>query len=498
MRTQHRLFKNAAANLARGGAIAAFSLLLPPFLVRHMPSAHYTVWLLVLQTAAYIGYFDFGLQIAVGRYIAFAEELKDEERRDAIYSTSFVGLTGACVLSCVLLAGSLWLLPHLFPGVPLTLMGAMRWTLLIVGGVTALGLPASVCNCVFIGLQRNEIPALTTGSARLLSAMLLVGGVLAGCSLVSMAVLVALPNLLAYAAQWLAMRRLVPGLRFKRRAVHRDMARELFHYCLAITVMSVSMLMVSGLDVILVGRFEYHAVIAYSLSASLIAIMGGGLYAVLNAIMPHAAGLDAQGSRQALGNLVVSSTRLNIFLLILTGLPAIIYAGPLLKLWLGPAYSPAVRTIMIILLLANMLRLTGAAYSIILVAAAQQTLIKVSPLAEGISNLAASILLGAYFGAVGVAAGTLIGAIVSVGAHLFYNMPRTHARISFSRHDLLWSGVALPLLCTSPLLFVGAWSVGGVHVSASLFGIVMALSLAASGSILFRSASAGSLAGTLS
>jgi O-antigen/teichoic acid export membrane protein len=355
----------------------------------------------------------------------------------------------------------------------------------------AIGLPASVCNGLFIGLQKNEIPAATTGTAKALAAAGIIWAVLAGHSIIAMAVIVALTNLLSWAAQYFAMRKIAPDIRFRREAIKLTAARELFRYSFAITLMSLSMLLVSGFDVILVGRFQFQAVVAYSVSASFIPIIAGSLYAVLNAMMPHAAGLHAQGARRALGDLVVSSTRLSVLLLVFTGLPAVIYAGPLLHLWIGPAFIPQARTVLIVLLMANIIRLTGAAYTIILVAAGQQHLIKVSPLAEGIGNLAASIALGARFGAVGVAFGTLIGAIISVGAHLFYNMPRTQTEISFARPDLLRVGIASPLLCTSPLFFAALFSGRGTSVSPRFFAVAMALSLAATIQLLYRSPIAG-------
>ena len=77
----------------------------------------------------------------------------------------------------------------------------------------------------------------------------------------------------------------------------------------------------------------------------------------------------------------------------------------------------------------------------------------VSPLAEGITNVIASVV-GAYiFGAIGVAFGTLIGAFVSLGLHLFYNMPRT-ALIAIDRIRLIKEGLVRPALCAVPFLLI--------------------------------------------
>ncbi len=74
MRIQWRIAKNAAANLIRGGTAGVVAVFLPAILIRHMAQAEYSAWVLVLQVSAYCTYLDFGLQTAVGRYIAIADE----------------------------------------------------------------------------------------------------------------------------------------------------------------------------------------------------------------------------------------------------------------------------------------------------------------------------------------------------------------------------------------------------------------------------------------
>jgi threonine/homoserine efflux transporter RhtA len=62
--------------------------------------------------------------------------------------------------------------------------------------------------------------------------------------------------------------------------------------------------------------------------------------------------------------------------------------------------------------------------------------------------------VGAHFlGAFGVAIGTLIGSIVSVAFHFFYNMPRTSA-IAIDRPLLVRDGLLRPLACAIPLALV--------------------------------------------
>ena len=460
------------------------ALLLPPILVRHMAPSTYAVWVLILQTAAYVSFFDLGLQTAIGRYVAYANEKRDQVLRDSIFSTAFAGLCCAAVVSIAGLAVAIWLAPLFFPRIPTALIPQMRLALLIVGGSMAVELPVSSWGAVFIGLQRYEIPALTIGGSRLLSAAGLAIAAISGQSIISMALVVASANLLSCFARFICISHLAPEIRFQMSLVRRSTARELADYCFGLTIVSFSMLLISGFDLVLVGHFQFSAVTPYSVASSMIALISGLLYATVNVIMPHAAILHAGEKPKDLGRLVINSTRLSVVLLTLTSLPILIYAGPIIRLWIGQRYEGMGTPLLQGLIIANMIRLVGAPYSVILISAGQQNYIKISPLAEGFSNFFVSIVLGWFFGGIGVALGTLFGSCISIASHLSYSMTRTRQTIDFSRRDFLVSGVSIPLLTTSPLLIVAAASLVGVHISTTLFLVAAILSATCAGALL--------------
>lgn len=444
-----------------------------------MAPAAYAVWVLVLQTAAYVSFLNLGLQTAIGRYVAFANEKGDAAQRDSIYSTAFVALCCAACIAVVCLLAVIYFVPDIFPSVPGSLIRQMRLALLIVGLVMAIELPASAWNGVFIGLQRFEIPAMIVGGARFAWAIGVAVAAIAGYSLVAMAAVIACTNLPSYLIQYFVLRRAAPGIRFRLSLIRRSVARELASYCFGLTVMSLSMLLISGFDLILVGHFQFSAVTPYSVAASIITLIAGLLYAVISVIMPHAATLHAGEKAKEMGSLVISTTRFSTSLLLLTGVPFLIYAAPIMRLWIGERYVAAGAPLLQLLIVANIIRLIGAPYAVILVGAGQQSYIKISPIAEGISNFAASVVLGFFFGGVGVALGTLFGSFISIGAHLWYSMPRTRAAIDFSRREFVLSALIPPFLCTFPVWMIAAVILAGVRVSTSVVVLAVLLSLAA-------------------
>ncbi len=486
MAIQWRIVKNAAANLGRGSAGALVSVLLPPVLVRHMARDVYAVWVLVLQIAAYAGYLNFGLQTAIGRYVAYNTEKRDFDQRDSVYSTALAGLWCAAVLALLGLVFLAVSVPSIFPSVPARLLPQMRVALLIVGFTLSMELPASGWSSAFVGVARYEIPSAIGGGARLLAGLGLVAAALRGYSIVTMAILVGGINLASYAVQYLMLRRIVPDLRFRSARVRYSTARELSGYCFGLTVFSVAMFLITGLDLLLVGRFDFALVVPYSVAASVVALMTGFVSSIVGVILPHAAALHARQKAAELGELVISATRISVLLLILTGLPLVIYAGPILRVWIGQNFVASGVPLLSILVVANMIRQIGAPYATVLVGTGQQNYILVSPLAEGISNFVASVLLGLHWGAIGVAAGTLLGSFVSIGAHLLYSVPRTQSAITLSRWNLVTAGILTPALYTCPLLAVAAASWRGMGVGPIGFGLAMALSLLGAGLLLIR------------
>ena len=427
------------------------AIILPPFLTRLMSADSYGAWALVLQLSAYVGYLDFGIQTAVGRFVAHANEMRNAEYRDRIVSTAIAALSTAAILAIGGSIGLVALFPHIFRQMPVSLVSDASVALLLVAGSLAVGLPVSVFSGVFIGLQRYEVPAAVIGGSRILGALLIVLVVKQGGSLISMGLAVAIVNLASYVLQYLMCRRATPTYRISIQLVSRHATRELFDYCLSLSVWSFAMLLVGGLDVSLVGYFQFGAVAYYAVAASLVTFLAGLQNALFSVMVPSTAVMQARGDGKALGRVMITATRYGTFLLLLTGLPLIFGARNILALWVGSSYAEPGARILQILVAANVIRLSAAPYVMTLVGTAQQRLVILTPLLEGFSNLLVSIAAGYVFGAVGVALGTFVGSLVGVSGNLFHNMRRTSG-FEFRISDYVRDGLVRPVVCALPAI----------------------------------------------
>jgi len=211
------------------------------------------------------------------------------------------------------------------------------------------------------------------------------------------------------------------------------------------------MLLISGLDTVVVGHFDFKQTGFYAVAASLtnFVILTAG--AVFNPLLPATSELAALGDRAAVASLTLRSTRLCAVLLVLTSLPLLLYGYPILSLWVGADYARSSILFLEILTIANMIRQSMLPYAIIIAGNGLQRYGFIAAIGEAVVNFGASIALAHRFGAVGVAAGTLIGGVVGAGLHLFVTMGYTRGAIPVQRVEFLWRGLARPAACAVPL-----------------------------------------------
>jgi O-antigen/teichoic acid export membrane protein len=448
------LIKNAFANVVRGSSSALIALLVPPFLINSLSTEEFSAWILILQLSTYSNYLDFGIQTAVGRFVAYTNELDDREGRDRIINTAFIFLTSSAAFAiCIILLGA-WQLNNIFPQLPNDLKSDTQISLLFVGISTALGLPTSVFIGTFIGFQRYDIPAIIIGGAKLTTGLLIILAAKQYSNIVPMAVVFATINLMTYFFEYISYLKLNTGTIFSFQLFSRRAGKELFNYCYSLSIWSFAMLLVTGIDTTLVAWLDFKNVVYYGIAANLIVFISGLQNAIFNVLIPSAAVLTAQEKTKELGKLLISTTRYGMLILVLTGLFFIAFGDDFISLWLGPEYVEKLMPIIKILVLANIVRLSAVPYATILVGTGQQRLVVLSPLLEGGMNLVFSIILGNYFGARGIALGTLIGAFFGVGGNIFYNMKITMRVIKFKLSEYLTDGLIKPSLCSTPLFLM--------------------------------------------
>jgi O-antigen/teichoic acid export membrane protein len=450
--------RNIVASLARVVAVSLIALVLPAYLTHHLPVTTYAAWVLILQLGAYVSYLDLGIQTGVSKFVAEYNARGDQTGagHHASAGLALMIFAGTLGLACTLILA--WQVPRLFSRMPSNLYPDVRISVALVGFSLSLGLICAVYSAVFLGLQRYGIPMTISIVNRASFALVVLAVVALHGSLAAMGLAVALVNTATGLLQVVAWRRKASHIRISTRLVNFHVLNVVARYCSLQSIWTVAMLCVTGLDVAIVGHFDYVQTAYYSIAtlptSFALAIIGS----MMGPLMPASSAMSTHRSAVEMGDLLARITRYSTVILLLTGLPLMVCGFPLLRLWVGPAYALHTLKYLRILVLANVIRNLCAPYATMIAATGRQGAATTTAISEAVVNLGSSIYLASRFGAIGVALGTLLGSFVSVALHFAITMHFTHGTLAISRLRLFLTGFLQPGIIAIPsLLLLPLW-----------------------------------------
>jgi O-antigen/teichoic acid export membrane protein len=480
MSHKRKVLQGSASNLIRILLSMFVSLVLPPFLVHHMPPTEYSAWVLILQLSAYVNLLDFGLQTAIGKYVAEYDASGDRDASHHLVSTSFTLLALGAVIGCGAIAVMVLRVPQLFHQMPATLVPEVRIALLAVGLSAALALPFGTFLSTFTALQQYVFPTIVSIVSRVGSAVALIVLLLRHAGLVQLALVMAGFNVAAAATQFLGWRRLVKErVAFTFLKFHRQSAVKLAKYGSVLSIWTVAMFFISGLDVVIVGHYHYKDTGFYSIANGAGNFMLAIISSTFGPLVPAISSMQSGITPNRIGDLCIKTTRYCVLLLLLLGLPLFFGAYPLLSLWVGKQYAAQSTPYLEVLVLGNVVRQLAFPYILVVVATGKQHLATIGGIVEACVNVVVSVWLVQRIGAIGVAIGTLVGAFVGFGMHLLVSIPRTQRTIHMQRSRYLLQGLLRPLLGLLPsLLLYPFWKRSNmVPANPALLAIWVVLSL---------------------
>ena len=466
--------RNSTLSVGRLLVSSVVALVLPSYLVRRLPVDIYAAWVLILQVSAYVAYFDFGIQTGIAKYVAEYEARNDvagaSSRASAglalMVITSLLGVGSTFILA--------WQVPNLFHDMPANLYSEVRFSIVAIGFSISFGLLCSIFSSIFFGLQRYVIPTAITLVNRLFFTGAVIVSVALRQSLEVMGVLVAMVNIVTGLLQFQAWRMWARRIRLSLYGLSRPVVWNMLGYCSSLSVWTVAMLFISGLDVTIVGRYDFGQTAYYSLAILPPNFMTSIMGAALAPMMPATSALSVNHGANQLGALLTRTTRYAVIFLMAFGVPLVVGGYSILSVWLGPTYALHTIEYLRILVIANVFRSVCLPYATMLVATNSQRIAIAGAVAEAAANVISSIYLVRHIGAIGVAYGTLIGSVIGVGAHFMVNMHYTKRVFAVSRLRLLARGILRPSVISLPfLLLLPYWwpsSAARVGMQVWLFG----------------------------
>jgi O-antigen/teichoic acid export membrane protein len=444
--------KNIVASLARVLAVALVALVLPAYLTHHLPVTTYAAWVLILQLGAYVSYLDLGIQTGVSKFVAEYDAKGDEAGTGRHASAGFALMILAGILGLVLTLILAWQVPHLFRTMPANLYHDVRISVILVGSSLSFGLVCAVYSAVFLGLQRYWVPMTIAIVNRASFAAIVLAVVALHGSLAAMGIAVAFVNIVTGLSQVVAWRKKASHVRISIGFVDSGVLMTVARYCSLLSIGTVAMLCITGLDVTIVGHYDYVQTAYYSIATLPTSFALSIIGSMMGPLMPASSAMSTRRSASEMGDLLARVTRYTTAILLLTGLPLMVCGFPILRLWVGPVYALHTLQYLRILVFANVIRNLCLPYATMICATGRQAAATASAVSEGAVNLGSSIYLASRFGAIGVALGTVLGSLVSVSLHFVISMHFTQQTLAISRSRLFLKGLLQPAIIALPSL----------------------------------------------
>lgn len=445
-------FLNGCVNFAKGLLNVGVTLALTPFLVSHLGPAGFGVWSLLGLFLTYVMLIDLGISGAAAKFIGELSLEEDAERMSRLF-TSAMALMGILGCGALLLAP---LLKHsLVSGLAnFGLIGEdARIFLMGTAAFYSVGLLSNCLLYILLGLHRLDVANYVAASVLLIQA---VGTVLvldAGFGLPGLIGLMVGTSALSIVAYLVAARKLAPGMHFRWKDLSLETTKKLMSfgiYLQAYALVGVYYFYAGKAVVSL--RFPLAAVAAYEVALRLPFLFRQGILTLLGPMMPAVAHLDARSGAQQIKGMLLKALRYSLLLGTPIFVCAAIFAGPIIRLWVGPAFSNSILPLRILSIALGLSVFPDLVW-FFLVGLGRQRLAVIFSLGQVIFGAVASYALAALWGLAGVALGVLLTSLL--GAFLFAALLVWERVLSFSDLPVLL-GCRVLVIATAAYLIVFA------------------------------------------
>lgn len=433
--------QNAMFNLAGGGLMALYAILLPWVLSRALDPATYSAYILGVQVIPFLLILATPIQVSLAPKFAQLFAAGATAEAAGLVRVATVLFTVAAVLAAAVAVLLSLLLPTLL-GWSAAFAGVASKSMLVLGIAAAFAFPALVVTSYSAG-HRNFLwdnllkclgpylgLVLVAGALILASrnaqpvAVEMIIGLSAAATLLAAAVVV------GFGIRWLPLR---VGVNVK---VWSATSKALGDNVGGVLWWQICSILSVGTGVFFVSNVAPTSVAAFAVSGSLMTVIAGVSSALAG---PFSVKMGGQIVSGAADRRALFQRFQRPFLIFLFGSTIAVLSIPqsVLALWVGERLGGEIHHLLLPLAIGNCFRQITAPYTTVVLGLSMQRRIWLSPAVEVLTSVTLSFVLGQFFGAIGVAYGVLAGALVRLGLTVFHDLRLTQSVLPLTMVDLL-------------------------------------------------------------
>lgn len=470
----HKVVRNIASNWVGYGINMAVSFLLSPLLVHRLGDVAYGIWAIAVQLGAYMGVLDFGVRVAVTRFLTQFHERGDTRKINETLTTALC-LLGGLGLFCAAIAVPLsWWMP-LHMRVASNMLMPARISIFLIGISVAVAFPGALFTGALASLSRYDLINVRSATSALTRGLLLWFLLAHGYGLVSVAAATVILTVLAYAVEFLLANRAYGGLEVALpRPFWGTNVSALFQFSAFAFLLSISSRLLLWSDNVVVGLvLGPVAVTFYAIGGNLVDCMRSVLSSITCVFVPIASSYDAKRDMDGLRRLFIRGSRLTL-LFLLPGVCGLFTIGkPFIGLWMGERYIAYAFPVLVLLTIPLLVAPLQVTCNQILYGMNRHQTYAFLAISEAVLNLGISIYLAHKIGLLGVALGTLIPCLPIEGIALpLYTARVLGLPVGTMYRKVIVEPIAASLPCALFFWSAARWSM--IHNWAE-FGIVVLL-----------------------
>lgn len=418
------VLKNVTANWVGLVVNILLSFVIAPLTVNALGSVYYGIWTLLLQFTGYLWLADFGVRESVVKYVAQYHAAGQKEELVSTVRTAVSLYAAVAVVAMVAVTGLTVALPYAF-NIPPDAVYSARTAAFVTGSTIAQSFVFNVFVGVVMGLQLGYRLAPMGLLLSFFRAGLVYVLLTNGFGLVTLAVVQAVMSAAYSLLVYRLCRQALPYLTLRLVRPRRDEAAKLYHYGKFVLVTNIGEKIIFSTDSLVIAAFQpVSALTFYAIGGSLVEYLRSFISSMGALVNPLASGLEARKDMRLLAEVVVAGAKASVLL----GLPVcigfVVLGERFISLWMGPDYGPQAGAVLRVLAIGFAVGLPFSTIAATMYGLGQHHHVAYARIAEGIVNLSISVVLVQRIGSVGVAIGTAIPQILSVGFYLPTILPR--------------------------------------------------------------------------
>ncbi|MDX7648985.1 hypothetical protein ACK3Z6_10705 [Aeromonas caviae] len=399
-----RLIKNSISNIVNGFATSLMSVAITPFLYEILTKDEFSIWSVTIQLGILINVAATSLQVSVGRFVSYRSNSLSKSINSMF---RFQQLAFCLILLSTLFISLLsinygWLIQN-YQAITGTLPNA-SWSISIVCFSYMLNIFGGYFTGVFIGKERNEIPALVNVVFKCILGLLLV--YVARCGLLIMSVIFFIVNAFSYAVLFYLSPRYIKFIVVKYThqiiASFPSVKNEEWRYYYGIYVLNFSMFLVSGVGSIIISKYDFNSVANYSVAIGFVNLIVGGISTILAPLIQPLTVAHRDGESKKISKVFTYLTCALCAMILLFVVLSTFISRQFFSLWINAENGLEISNIFNFLLVAYLVRLVGVPFNLILLAKGLQNKLIAMPLLEGGINFCLGLILVSLYGWVGI------------------------------------------------------------------------------------------------